>query len=832
MEVIKSAKENTDVKLRAPLSGVLVLLKDIPDPVFAQGMIGQGLAIDPTEGKLFAPVDGTIINFHPSRHALTLQTGNGVQILIHVGIDTVKLRGQGFKPKVKTGDSVRAGDLLMEFDLDELALQAHSLVTPILVIEPKNATLRFTADGNVQAGLTELFAISTDGASFTADSQPATGDALKSKTIRVQDPTGLHARPAALIAATAQKFVSKIEVELENRRANAKSLIGIMSLEIPGHAKIRFIATGADAASAIQALEDEFGGAASVENQSASVPESSKHLAGATGSKGVVVGRVHHMQRVESRLESLPKGNPDEEEIKLADGLLVAKQGLLALEEEMRKEIGAEKAAIFAAHRGLLEDPDLLKTAFGKIRSGSAAAIAWQNTVTAYVAQLQALKSELFASRAGDLRDVGQRVLNSLTGNSKLSFNELKDETILVAEDLGPSDLAAIAGSKVVGICTTSGGTTSHVSIIARSLGLPALVGVDKAIFNVEEGSLAILDATQGELRLDPTTEEIQSTLKAKIEVSSRRAQDIKTSQLPATTKDGHQVQVAANLTTQAEAIEAISYGAEGVGLLRSELFFLEQPTEPAEEEQFQLYKAVASQFQNHPVIIRTLDIGGDKPLPYLPMRHESNPFLGERGIRFTLNNEDLFRRQLRAIVRAAEYGKVHVMFPMVACLSELKKAKAILQDEARNLSKAVPPVGIMIEVPSAVMIAERLAQEVEFFSIGTNDLTQYALAMDRTSSTLAKQVDGLHPSVLRLIQITTEAAHKYGKWVGVCGGLAGESEAIPILVGLGVDELSVSVPALPTVRAAIRQLSLTECKALAEKCLKAADASEVRELL
>jgi phosphocarrier protein FPr len=336
---------------------------------------------------------------------------------------------------------------------------------------------------------------------------------------------------------------------------------------------------------------------------------------------------------------------------------------------------------------------------------------------------------------------------------------------------------------------------------------------VSKNVLTLKETDVVLLDALNGELKLSPTESELKEVIETNLKVARHRAEELKECSKPTVTADGHLVHVAANLASDQEAVEAFEFSAEGVGLLRTELYFAEKSSEPTENEQFEFYRTVAKKFQDKPVIIRTLDVGGDKPLSYLPMKPEANPFLGERGIRFTFAHENVFRRQLRAIVRAGESGNVHIMFPMITTLAELRSAKKILEEETKNLKAKKIPVGIMIEVPAAAILADQFATEVDFFSIGTNDLTQYTLAMDRTNPGLSSLVDGLNPSVLRLIQMTVEAAHKNGKWVGVCGGMAAEPEAIPVLLALGVDELSVSVPAIPSVRAVIRKLNLADAK-------------------
>lgn len=800
------------ISLLSPLSGLTLPLSEVPDAVFAGGMLGPGFAIDPTEGKVLAPCEGKVLNIHPSRHALTLEIVDGAQVLIHVGIDTVKLKGKGFTARVKNGERVKAGQLLLEFDLDAVALAAASLISPVILVEPKGARLSFTSSREVKAGQDELFSFGSMEVKASVGGLD-TSDAVVSKPIRIGDPTGLHARPAAVIANLASQFESIVQIHFDGHNANAKSLIAIMSLEIPGNSRIQFLASGKDAQRAIAALEESMG--------AVSAPEASVSahniFPGVVGSSGLAAGKIHFL---------IPKtvvedhSTSGDQKLRLEKALKKAKDDLNLVEESMRSSLGGGEAAIFAAHRSLLEDPELLTAAYAEIARGKSAGVAWQMTISQFVAKLKNLKSELMAARASDLQDVGSRVLAILVNAPKVNFKDFTDDTILIAEDLGPSDLANLRRTRVVGICTIGGGATSHAAIIAKALGLPALHGLSHDVLQIADGKMALLDAVNGELKLSPSPAELKAVKDSSLEAKKQRESEIKDALKPVVTLDGHEVEVASNLATIAEAVQASEFAAHGVGLLRSELYFSEKLVEPSEDEQFEFYKEVASRFKNHPVIIRTLDVGGDKPLSYLPMKPEANPFLGERGIRFTLQHEAVFRRQIRAIVRAAEFGNVHIMFPMIATVDELVRAKKMLDEETLALKAKRIPLGIMVEVPTAAVIADQLAPLVDFFSIGTNDLTQYTLAMDRTNPHLSKQVDGLHPGVLRLIRMTVDAAHKHNKWVGVCGGLAAEEKAIPILLGLGVDELSVSVPAVPTVKAAIRKLDLSECKTLAAKAL------------
>ncbi len=408
----------------------------------------------------------------------------------------------------------------------------------------------------------------------------------------------------------------------------------------------------------------------------------------------------------------------------------------------------------------------------------------------------------------------------------------IHEPVILIAEDLTPSDTAELDPDTILGFCTARGGPTSHTAIIARSLGIPAIVGAGDTVLTIPDGTLSILDGSSGNLYLKPADSDVQAA--RDVQKQLQREQDVANSNrfAPATTTDGHRVEIAANINRAADAQPAIAAGAEGVGLMRTEFLFLSRDTAPTEDEQFEAYRAMVQALEGRPLVIRTLDIGGDKEVPYLNLPKEDNSFLGIRGIRLCLVRPDLFIPQLRAIYRAAAYGPINIMFPMISTLEDVEQARAVAEKVREELHAPALPLGIMVEVPSAAILADQFAPVIDFFSIGTNDLTQYTLAMDRLHPQLAKQADALHPSVLRMIDMTVKAAKREGKWVGVCGGLAGDPKGATILTGLGVSELSVSVPSVATIKAHIRNYSFADMERIAQQALECRTATEVRNLL
>jgi phosphocarrier protein FPr len=834
------------IALTAPLSGPLVPIERVPDPVFAQKMVGDGISIDPVDQCLRAPCDGQITQLHPAGHAVTVATPQGIEVLMHIGLDTVNLKGTGFTARVHPGDEVKTGDALIEFDADYIATHAKSLLTQLVIANSERVAAFAPRSGMVTAGQDVILELTL--AEDSTGEAVETAKTVTSEAIVIPNPTGLHARPAAVLANLAKKFKADLRLHKGDRQANAKSVVAIMGLEINQGDKITIFASGEDADDAIatltpllwEGLGDEgckpAPAPASFEISSSAAPapkprsEDPNLLMGVAASPGLAVGVVFQVRHQDIQVTETAAGDPAQERERLDRATDAARVQLSALQARLHGERAADKAAIFAAHQELLDDPDLLDIAYSALAKGKSAEFAWRRAFTTHADRLASLRNELLAARANDLRDVGRRVLTLLTGVEP-ERAEPPDNAILVAEELTPSDAANVDRDKVRGFCTTLGGATSHVAILARSLDIPAVAGIEPRALELDNGTPVILDGGKGSLRLHPSPEEVTRIRRTQERLAAQREVEMGAAHEPAITLDGHRVEVVGNIGGLADAEQIPRLGGEGVGLLRSEFLFMERSTAPDEDEQFESYKAIAIALGDRPLIIRTLDVGGDKPLSYLPIPREDNPFLGERGLRVGLDRPEILRTQLRAILRAAAFGKVRVMFPMVGLLSELRDAKAILEEERQRLNAAPIETGIMVEIPAAAIMAAQFAREVDFFSVGTNDLTQYTLAMDRGHAKLAPKVDGLNPSVLRLIAWTAQAAHAEGKWMGVCGGIASDPQAVPLLIGLGVDELSASLPTIPGIKAQIRGLRLSDCQALAQQALALETAAEVRAL-
>jgi len=816
------------LELLAPLSGLLLALDQVPDPVFSSRMIGDGLCIDPTSQTLCAPLAGTISNIQDTGHAVSVTDDNGVQVLMHIGLDTVNLAGKGFTRLVEEGQRVTAGQPLIEFDADYVALNARSLLTLMLVVSGEPFSV--LVDGFVESGQ-PLLQLSPRDAVEALDEED--GDALFSKPLTLHNPNGLHARPAAVLAQAAKGFNASIYLHKQTQSANAKSLVAIMALQTVRGDILQVSAAGQDAEMAINTLvallAEGCGETVSREVEPVASVPSATLLKGVCASPGSAFGEV--VQVVEPELTITEAGAGEAaERATLERGLLAATHALQALQD---KAGGSAQAEIFRAHQELLEDPTLLEQAHRLLAQGKSAAFAW-NRATATTAELfQGLGNALIAERAADLADVGQRVLKLILGVQD-SVWDVPERAILIAEQLTPSQTASLDTRKVLGFVTVGGGATSHVAILARALGLPAICGVSAQVLGLANGKPVLLDADKGELHLEPNLAEIEQLDAARKQQALRHQRDVAQASQPATTRDGHHVDVTANVASLQEVEQSLTLGGEGVGLLRSEFLYLDRNRAPSPDEQAATYGAIARALgSERNLVVRTLDVGGDKPLAYVPMEAETNPFLGLRGIRLCLERPQLLREQLRAILASAGLARLHIMLPMVSLLSELHLARKMLEEEARALGLSeMPKLGIMIEVPSAALMADVFAPHVDFFSIGTNDLTQYTLAMDRDHPRLASQADSFHPAVLRLIATTVKAAHAHGKWVGVCGALASETLAVPMLIGLGVDELSVSIPLIPSIKATVRELDLADCQIIARQVLGLEEAGQVREAL
>ena len=550
-------------------------------------------------------------------------------------------------------------------------------------------------------------------------------------------------------------------------------------------------------------------------------------ISGIAASSGIAIAKAYRLIEPELSVEKRIVEDVEAEISRFKEAIQKSTAELEIIRNKAEQDLGADKAAIFDAHLLVLSDPELLSPVQDKIQSEKVnAESSLQEIAGMFISMFEQMDNEYMKERAADIRDVTKRVLSHLLGIHIPNPSMIAEEVIIIAEDLTPSDTAQLNPFYVKGFTTDIGGRTSHSAIMARSLEIPAVVGAKTVTASIENGDMIIIDGLNGEVHINPTPELVKRYEEIQKNYASQKAEWAKLVHEETVTKDGHQVELAANIGTPKDLQGVHKYGGEGIGLYRTEFLYMGRTEMPSEEEQFEAYKTVLEGMAGKSVVVRTLDIGGDKELPYLQLPKEMNPFLGYRAIRLCLNEQEIFRTQLRALLRASIYGNLKIMFPMIATLTEFREAKAVLEEVRQELlEKDIPvaekiEIGIMVEIPSTAVMADVFAKEVDFFSIGTNDLIQYTMAADRMNERVSYLYQPYNPAILRLVKMVIDAAHKEGKWAGMCGEMAGDEVAVPILIGLGLDEFSMSATSILKARSLIRKLSLEEMKKLSEDVL------------
>jgi len=825
--------------LVAPIDGWVSALDEVPDPVFSGKMMGDGLAIDPTSATLHAPCDGEVIAIPSAKHAVTLHAANGAEILLHVGVETVALGGEGFEAHVTKGQSVRAGDPLISFDLDRIASRVRSLMTPVIVVD--GVGFRIVRREQQRVLKTGDFLMELQPLGKTADSHAATHGPEIRTLVRVHYEHGIHARPAALLASSLRDFAADVSAVANGRKANARSAVAWMELGVQRDEEITLIAAGPDASAALAALEAAFRSAAAEPPLSNTAPPArskavtaSPHsetgtarrspLRGVVASRGIAIGPAALIET------SVPL--PSETGIGIAHenaALDHARELVRTQLERLQATANGVAREVLEAHLSFIDDPLLLQDAEAWIKRGKSAGYAWREAIEQSANALRAVGDPRVAERADDLHDLAGQVLRALAGETPLF--DPPAGSILIGQELLPSQLAGLEPGRIAGFCTAAGGPTSHVALLAAAMNLPAIVAAGPQVLQIAEGTPLVLDAEQGLLRIAPDA----ASMKAAEEAIARKRTHSAAVQSAAHDEcrlaSGERIEVFANVGSLAEARSAVEHGAEGCGLLRTEFLFLDRDTPPDVDQQTETYQNIVSAFGGRPVVIRTLDAGSDKPLRYLPLPRSENPALGVRGVRASLRNFALLREQLCAILRVEPLTSCRILVPMITDVAEVQSVREIVDELCAQLGRVAPPVGVMIETPASALLAGPLATVADFFSVGSNDLSQYTLAMDRGEAELAAQLDALHPAVLRLIRISADAARAAGRPIAVCGGLASDPLAAPLLVGLGVGELSAVPSVIPELKATLRVLRLEDCRALAEHALEAPSAAAVRAL-
>ena len=670
------------------------------------------------------------------------------------------------------------------------------------------------------------------------------------ETATLTNPLGLHARPAAQVVRIVRRFragVTLRNVTAARGPADARSINGLLGLGARQGDTLEIRADGADCQAAVAAVVGFIRGGCGEPDQVAPArvvaPETPAHpagsvLSGIAAAAGMAVGRLVKLRAPEPGHAAGEAADPDTEERRLLGAIRAAGEETRALSAWAQAHVGAGEAGIFDAQFLALDDPELAGEAARIIREeGAGAASAWESASARLVERFAALEDPYLRARAADMRDVAARVMRRLTG-ARTALPALGSPSILAAHDLAPSEVKELDPSLVLGLCLEMGSASAHSVILARAMGIPVVAGLGPALPALPDGTLLAMDGTSGSVWIEPGEDRIADfDRRRRGWLESRRLADADRKK-PAATRDGHPIRVVANISGFAEAEQAVEYGADGVGVLRTEFLFLDRAEPPDESEQLAAYAAIAWALGGRPLVVRTLDIGGDKGVPYVDVGEEANPFLGWRGIRLTLDREDLLRTQLLAILRAGTEGPLEILLPMVSTLAELRRARAILAEAERDLARRGIPfrsgarLGVMIETPAAVAIADQLAREAAFFSIGSNDLIQYVMVADRTNARVAPMADPFQPAVLRMLRQAIDAGRQAGIDVALCGEFAADPLAAPLLIGLGLEELSVSAPLVPEVKQAIARWTVAEARRIAAEVLLLDSSEAVRDKL
>lgn len=820
----------------SPIDGTTVPLEQTPDPVFSELMLGDGLAIDPSSDAVLAPFDATVLNVNKNNHAVVLSY-KGIELLVHVGLETVALKGEGFKSFVKAKDQVKAGQKLLEFNLPLLRQKAASPLVLVVVTSPEGTPAAGKASGQIKTGQT-LFSVP-----FPEEKQDQTlpaGAFVESAPLTLINVHGLHARPAAVLAKLAGKYPHLIQVVHKNKTADAKSIVALMGLALSYNDSVTLRVSGPkdQALQTLALLEEAFkngfgekpsGGftLSSAETKTQADFSTPVTLRGLCACGGLSRGKAFPLTVKNLSFEENAQ-NPQAESELLEQTLLTLAQ---KLESQIAAETNSESRDILNAHLLLVKDPLLADAARKTIWQGKTAAFAFNSAIRRSVDILKKTNNRFLMERIADLKDIRREVLTLLTGAARHT-PQVPQGGVVVAQDLLPSDVACLP-EHTAGVLLAAGSPTAHAGILLRNRGIPALVRAGDTVLQIPPQTDILIDADAAKAIAAPDETQIREfTDRLNRFGEETQAADAAACE-PACTQDGVRILVEGNVSGPAETGRAAKSGADGMGLVRTEFLFQGRAFMPTEDEQHSVYQAVLDAAGGKTVTFRTLDAGGDKPLPFVDIAPEENPIVGIRGVRAFSKNQAFFRTQLRALLSVRPLKNIRIMLPMITFAEEVDFFKTLIAEESAALNISEPvQTGIMVEVPSAALTAERLAQKADFFSLGTNDLTQYTLAIDRGHKELSAKADHLHPAVLKLIDMTCQGAQKHHKPVAVCGAMAGDATAVPLLIGLGVTELAVGSGAVARTKELVRRLDKTQCQETAKHALTLADAQEVRAIV
>ena len=819
------------ITLCSPIKGNLIDISKVPDDAFAQKMLGDGVAFLPQENFICAPADAFVKSIHKSLHAIVLEK-DGFEILIHIGVDTVSLKGQGFKALVKDGDFIKQGQKLIEFDRDFIARNAPSNIVIMVIAAPLEVSLTKENLISVTEG-TKVFTASRKDLQEPQNA-PIMDQQIYTQDVTISNKTGLHARPAGEVATLAQSFKNtNITLVKGLKQANAKSMVEILGLSLEYGDKIQIKAVGEDAEFValevknfiLRELKDSL-----IQEQKPQTTAPQKggeaHFKGIGIFEGLAIGKAYVLNDFQFDIE-------EKSRIPVAQELAKFNAALAHVKSSLDKERHAiygqkDREEILLAHITILEDPFLIQETQQLIEKGFTSAFAFSTAIRRAVDVLKKAGSTVLQARVADFMDLETRVVSDLTGTN-YGLPKFTEDTILIAKELLSHHLSEL-NEHISGIVMAEGSALSHVSIMLKTLGIPTVIGVGKEILRTPNGADLIVDSKLGTVILNPKN--IDELRRKAESLKMHRQENLSHAFEPAKTKDGVEIIVSGNIGNIDQARQSAQQGAQGIGLVRTEFLFATSKKEPTEEEQYQIYQKIVDLQNGNPVIIRTLDVGADKPIPFIPQIKEENPLLGRRGIRTSFTDVEMLKTQLRAIMRVKPYGLAKIMLPMVTFIEEISTVNRFIKEEQAKLGIDKVSLGMMVEVPAAAIMASDFAKKVDFFSIGTNDLTQYTLALDRSHPTLNFLSDSLNPAVLRMVQLTVQGATAENKPVGVCGSIASEPTGAILLIGLGVRALSVVPSSIADIKALIRKVDIAHCEQVAKKALHCESVGEIRNLV